>query len=163
MQSKAVQKFIRTSPRKLRLVVSMIKEMDPITASETLPFVKKRAAGPLKKVIDSAIANAKVKKMDPSELVFKEIQVNKGPVMKRWRAGARGRAKPYERMMSHLRVILEEKTKEREEPVKKQKTNKTEKNIKKANKKVKSRQKQKKAKTKKNANKKKGVKAKAKK
>lgn len=112
MSAKAVQKYIKTSPRKLRLVVSMIKNLDPITASETLPFVKKRAAGTLKKVIDSAIANAKVKKMNPEELVFKEIQVNKGPVMKRWRAGARGRAKPYQRMMSHVRIILEEKKKE---------------------------------------------------
>ncbi len=107
----AVQKFVRTSPRKLRLVVPVIKDMPPQTAVEILPHVGKRAAGPLNKVLKTAIANAKVQGFGESDLVIKEIQIGEGPRLKRWHAGARGRVKPYQRKMSHIKVVLETKEK----------------------------------------------------
>jgi hypothetical protein len=60
----------------------------------------------------TAIANAKQKDVNPSDLVFKEIQINEGPRLKRYRAGARGRAKPYKKRMSHIRIVLVVKEKE---------------------------------------------------
>lgn len=107
MEIRATQKYYITSPRKLREVVALIKKLTPQDASERLPFVAKKAALPLKKVLDSAIANARQREINVEDLAFKEIQISQGPKLKRWRAGARGRAKPYTRRMSHIRVVLE--------------------------------------------------------
>ena len=119
MEVVATQKFLRMSPRKLRLVVPLVKNLSPSQAVEVLPNVGKRAAGPLNKVIKTAIANAKDRKIDASHLIFKEIQINEGPRLKRFRAGARGRVKPYKKRMSHIRVVLTIK-----EPEPKKKTRK---------------------------------------
>lgn len=110
MEIKAVQKFIVTTPRKLRPVAALIKDLTPTEAFEKLPYVKKRAAGPLRKVVGTAIANAKQQGLKEEDLIFKEIQINEGPRLKRWRAGAKGRAKPYKKRMSHIRVILTAKS-----------------------------------------------------
>jgi len=110
MQIIATQKFIRMAPRKLRLVVPLVKNISPMMAVEVLPHIGKRAAKPLMKVIMSAIANAKEKKLSENDLVFKEIQVGEGPRLKRYHAGARGMAKPYKREMSHIRVVLTTKS-----------------------------------------------------
>ena len=109
MKITATQKFVHMSPRKLRLVAPLVKNMQPTKALEILPHVGKRAAEPLAKVIKTAIANAKVKKLSEADLVFKEIQINEGPRLKRWRPGAKGRVKPYIKRMSHIRVVLETK------------------------------------------------------
>lgn len=109
MEVRAIQKFVRMSPRKLRLVTHLVKKMSPSRALEVLPHLGKRAADPLRKVINTAIANAKEKKINESDLVFKEIQINEGPRLKRGHAGARGIYKPYQRKISHIRVILETK------------------------------------------------------
>ena len=106
MEYISTQKFIVTSPRKLREVVAVIKKLKPMDAVERLPFTNKRAADPLLKVVKSAIANAKQKNVNPEDLVFSEIQIGEGPRLKRFRAGSRGRAKPYKRRMSHIRVVL---------------------------------------------------------
>lgn len=103
----STQKFIVNSPRKLREVAAMIKKLKPMEAVERLPFVGKVAAEPLSKVIKSAIANAKQKNVSPEDLVFAEIQIGEGPRLKRFRAGSRGRAKPYKRRISHIRVVLD--------------------------------------------------------
>lgn len=107
MEIKSVQKFVRMSPRKLRLVADLVRGLSPQEAIDVLPFSKKRAAGPISKVIKTAIANAKQIGVNVGDLEFKEIQINEGPRLKRWRAGARGRAKPYKKRMSHIRVVLE--------------------------------------------------------
>ena len=109
MEITATQKFVHMSPRKLRLVAPLVKNMQPTKALEILPHIGKRAAEPLAKVIKTAIANAKVKKLSEADLVFKEIQINEGPRLKRWRPGAKGRVKPYIKRMSHIRVVLETK------------------------------------------------------
>jgi len=112
MEFISTQKYILTSPKKLREVVALIKKLSPSEALEQLSFFKKRAAKPLQKVIKTAIANARQKNVDAENLKFKEIQIGEGPRLKRYRAGARGRVKPYKRRMSHIRVILEVKEKE---------------------------------------------------
>jgi len=84
----------------------MIKGLTPEDAVEKLPFTGRRASDLLRKVILTAIANAKQKDVNPSDLIFKEVQINEGPRLKRYRAGARGRAKPYKKRMSHIRVVL---------------------------------------------------------
>ena len=119
MQIKATQKFVRMSPRKLRLVVPLVKNLSPTDAVEVLPHTGKRAAELLGKVIKSAIASAKERKISDRDLIFKEIQITDGPRLKRYRAGAKGRAKPYQRKMSHIRVILETKEPELIEKAKK--------------------------------------------
>lgn len=110
----AIQKYVRISPQKLRVVVDMIKDLPPTDAVEKLPFVGKKAALPLTKAIKSALANAQVKGAKREELVFKEIQINEGPRLKRGMAGPRGKWKPYQKKMSHIRVILTTKVKKGE-------------------------------------------------
>lgn len=112
MEYVATQKYLRMSPRKLRLVVDMVKHLTPARAVEILPYVQKRAASPLQKVIKTAIANARQKGVANDEnLAFAHIEINQGPRLKRYRAGARGRYKPYTRDMSHIRVVLTDEQK----------------------------------------------------
>jgi len=112
MDIKAEAKHIRMSPRKVRLVVDAIKSFSPQEAIEKLMFVNKRAAKPVVKVIQSAIANAKNNfKLDETSLKFKEIQVNEGPTLKRSRAISRGRSHQIMKRTSHIKVILKTKKK----------------------------------------------------
>ena len=106
MEYKTVQKYVLTSPKKLREVSVLIRKMEPREAIDKLPFVGKKASEPLRKVIMTALANAKVQNASEDTLILKEIQITDGPRLKRFRAGARGRAKPYRRKMSHIRVVL---------------------------------------------------------
>jgi len=103
---KATQKFLIMSPRKLRLVVGLIKKMKPAEAVEKLPFVHKRAAAEVAKVIKAALAAAKNKGVSETDLVFKEIQIGEGPRLKRGMAASRGRWHQFKKRMSHIRVIL---------------------------------------------------------
>ncbi len=109
MEAKSVQKYAIASPKKMREVVFLIKKMTPQVAIDRLPFTGKRAAEILRKVIMTAVANAKQLGANPEELIFKDIQINEGPRLKRFMAGARGRAKPYIKKMAHIRVVVETK------------------------------------------------------
>ncbi|OGE15019.1 50S ribosomal protein L22, partial [Candidatus Daviesbacteria bacterium GWA1_38_6] len=104
MQIQTIQKFIHTSPRKLRLVSDMVRKMEPEKALESLRFTNKAAAGELVKAIQTVLANAKQKGME--KVSFEKIEINEGPKMKRFRAGAKGRAKPYKRRMAHIKIVL---------------------------------------------------------
>lgn len=104
---KATQKYLLESPRKLRLVVAVIKKMKPVEAIDKLPFVQKRAAGDLIKVIKSALASARAQGISETDLVFKEIQIGEGPRLKRGRAASRGMWHPFKKRMAHIRVILQ--------------------------------------------------------
>ena len=106
MEIKSTQKYIITSPKKIREVLPLIIKLSPMRAYEVLPFSGKRAAEKLRKVVGSALANARQQGLKEDDLYFKEIQVTDGPRLKRWRAGARGMAKPYVRKLSHIRVVL---------------------------------------------------------
>lgn len=106
MEAISIQKNIRISPRKIRVVSDLIVNMSPVEAVETLPLIRKRAALVLLKVIKSAVANARQKGMNIDELKFKEIQVNEGPTLKRWRPVSRGSAHSIFKRMSHIRVVV---------------------------------------------------------
>ncbi|OGM22021.1 50S ribosomal protein L22 [Candidatus Woesebacteria bacterium RIFCSPLOWO2_01_FULL_39_21] len=114
MEIVAIQKFVRMSPKKLRVVADKIRKMKPGEAVEILPFIEKRGSGLLAKVVKTAMANAKVKNISADLLKFKEIQINEGPRLKRGRPVSRGRWHPHKRRMSHIRVVLQtvEKTKD---------------------------------------------------
>ncbi len=120
MEITATQKFIRLSPRKVRPVVAMIKKMTPAKAVEILPFVAKRSAMPLAKVIKTAIANAVQRGAAVDDLKFKEIQIGEGPTLKRGTPVSRGRFHPIKKRMSHIRVTLttdKEVTKKTAKPI----------------------------------------------
>src|SRR5260221_13971061 len=114
MEYISTQKFIRMSPKKLRVVVLAIKKMTPEKAVEVLPYVAKRGAEPLQKTIKSAIANASMQGAKVSDLEFKEIQIGEGPRLKRGIAAPKGRHHPILKKMSHIRVVLVTKTKKAE-------------------------------------------------
>ena len=101
MEYISTQKFIRISPKKIRVVVAAIKGMTPEKAVEVLPYVAKRAAEPLQKTIKAAIANAKMQGAKGEDLVFKEIQIGEGPTLKRGIAAPKGRHHPIMKRMSH--------------------------------------------------------------
>lgn len=110
MEVKAQTKHIRMSPRKLNLVAKSIKDLPLEKALEKLSFLRKRAAEPLLKTLNSAIANATNNfGLKKDNLRIKSIQILKGPTLKRWRAVSRGRAHPYEKKTSHIKVILTKK------------------------------------------------------
>jgi large subunit ribosomal protein L22 len=106
MDAISTQKYIRTSPRKLRLVADLSKKMTPKEAIERLPLVHKRAAAVLEKVIKTAVANAVSQGAKAEDLIFKEIQINEGPRLKRGRPVSRGQWHPILKRMSHVRVIV---------------------------------------------------------
>lgn len=108
----STQKYIHTSPRKMRLVVDMIKKMRPATSLNTLRFTSKAAAKDLQDVINTAIANAKQGGLDLEKVYFKKIEVNEGPVMKRFKPASKGRALPFKRRMSHVKIVLSDEAKE---------------------------------------------------
>ena len=106
MKFTATQKYILTSPRKLREITGILDGLTPSMAFERLAYVDKSAALTVRKVIGTAIANAKQKSVSEGDLVFQTLEIGEGPRLKRFRAGSRGRAKPYKRRMSHIRVVL---------------------------------------------------------
>lgn len=111
----------RQSPRKVRLVAHAVKGKTVAQAELELSYMPKRAADPIKKLIQSAAANARLQGADAETLVIKSIEVNKGLVMKRFMPRAMGSAKPIRKKMSHVDVVLGEK----ELKVSKQSTKKT--------------------------------------
>lgn len=110
MEITAQAHYIRVSPRKMQLLTKSIKKMQPEQAVTTLSYIQKSGAIPLKKLINSALANAKVKNGGIS-FTFKHIQVLPGGAMKRFRAVSRGMAHSYKKRMSHVKIVLtDEKT-----------------------------------------------------
>lgn len=104
---------IRISPEKIKLLVDQIKKMEPVRSTTVLNLVHKSSAKPLKKIIASAIANAKNNfGLDEQTLAFKSILVGKGPMSKRYQPIARGRAHAILKRTSHITVILEGEQKE---------------------------------------------------
>ncbi len=107
---KATLPNYRQSPRKVRLVATLIKGKSVTDAKTELDFLVKRAATPFGKLLDSAVANAKMQGMDPENLFIKEARVDGGVVLKRSMPRAFGRASPLKKRSSHLLIILAEKT-----------------------------------------------------
>ena len=105
---KASLKHYRQSPRKVRLVTNAVKGKTVTDAAAVLSFMPKRAAEPIAKLIASAAANAAVQGADTAKLVVKNIEVNKGLVMRRYMPRAQGSAKPINKRTSHVLVTLAE-------------------------------------------------------
>jgi len=109
VEVRARAKFIRTSPRKARMVTELIKGKGVGEALNILAFTKKAPAKIVTKLLKSAVANAdQMKNIDVDTLFVKQITVDQGPTMKRYRPRAMGRATMIRRRMSHITVVLEE-------------------------------------------------------
>jgi large subunit ribosomal protein L22 len=109
-EARAFSKFIRTSPQKLNLVAQMIRGKSAEKALIDLEFCHRRVSGPVKDVLQSAIANAENNhNMDIDNLVVSEAYVGKTMVMKRFRARARGRVGKIQKPFSNLTVVLKER------------------------------------------------------
>ncbi len=108
---KALLSRYRQSPRKVRLVANLVKGKKVAEAMTMLSFLPKRAATPVKKLIQSAVANATSAKasVKAERLFIKDITVNKSLVLRRFRAGGRGRGYPLKKRASRLEVHLIEK------------------------------------------------------
>ena len=109
-EARAVARYVRISPRKVRVVVDMIRGRRVSEALSLLQFVPKRAAVVVEKVIRSAAANAEHNYgMDQDNLYVAEAYVDQGPTMKRFRARARGQANRILKRTSHVTVVVREK------------------------------------------------------
>ena len=107
---KAINKNVRTSPRKLSLVLNFIKGKKADTALRDLEFSRKRIAKDVSKTVKSAISNAENNyQYDIDNLFIKEAYVGKSLVMKRFRPRAKGRASPIKKPFSRITIILGEK------------------------------------------------------
>jgi large subunit ribosomal protein L22 len=108
-EAKAVLRMLRTSDLKLNLVAAAIRGKKVDKALAELAFSRKRIAGPVRKTLESAIANAENNHgLDPDSLVVAEAFVGDSLVMKRFMARARGRAARVEKPFSHLTIVVRE-------------------------------------------------------
>jgi len=108
MIAKAHARYIRISPRKIRLIMDEVRGKKVEDALNILSFMPKKGAKILKKLIESAVANAENQNMDVDQLKIARIYADEGPMLKRWRPRALGRATMIRKRTSHLTVILEE-------------------------------------------------------
>ncbi len=107
MEVSAKLKFVRLSPQKARLVADQIRGLPVERAVELLAFSDKKAAGILKKVLESAIANAEHNEgADIDELHVQTVVVDQGPTQKRFRARARGRVNHIMKRTSHITLTV---------------------------------------------------------
>ncbi len=101
---------IRIAPRKVRQLAFMLKGLDATAAQAQLYYIPKKSALPLRKLLDSALANAEHNfSLLRSNLFIKNIMVNEGPKLKRFRPKGFGSASPIEKKTSHVTVVLEER------------------------------------------------------
>lgn len=110
MAARAIQRWVRQSPRKMRLVIDTIRGRDVNEAYALLKFSKKRAARRIEKVLRSAVANAEQDALrnneafDVDRLYVTYAAINEGPTLWRYRAAALGRASPIRKRTSHIEV-----------------------------------------------------------
>lgn len=111
MEARATAKYLRISPYKARPVIELIRGKDVQEALNILEFTPKKAARLIKKVLESAIANAEHNyNMDPDRLYVKRAYVDEGPRLKRIWPRAWGRASRILKRTSHITVVVEEKS-----------------------------------------------------
>ncbi len=110
MEAKATHKYIGTSPRKMRLVIDLIRGESVEKAIEILHFSPKHAARDAEKVLRSAVANLFNKDeeshYEPSDLYVKEVYVNQGPMLKRILPAPMGRAYRVRKRSNHLTIVV---------------------------------------------------------
>ena len=122
MEARAVRKHIRSSPRKLRTVVNVVRGRRVTDALDTLNFLPQKITRLVKLTILSAVHNLmdqhKDERFNESELVVREIRVDEGPRLKRFRPAPRGRAHPIMKRSAHLTVVVSTTGSEEETEVK---------------------------------------------
>ncbi len=111
MIAKAKGSFIRVSPMKVRQVIDLIRGKDVKTSLVILEHVQKGSKNRIKKVLVSALSNAKQKGLSEEQLFISKITADPGPSWKRYRPAAFGRATPIKKRTTHLTVELDLKTK----------------------------------------------------
>jgi len=110
MEVKASLKFARVGAQKTRLVADMVRGKSVNDAIRILSFEGKKPAEMIQKLVESAVANAEEKQViDVDNLYIKEILVDKGPFLKRFRPRARGRAFIIKKKTSHIKLVLDER------------------------------------------------------
>ncbi|MEG0283709.1 MAG: 50S ribosomal protein L22 [Erysipelotrichales bacterium] len=110
MEAKAIAKTVRIAPRKARLVADLVRGKSVVDAIIILANTNKAASPLIDKVVKSAAANAiNNHSMDEEKLYVKEILINEGPTMKRFRPRAKGSASPVLKRTSHISVVVAEK------------------------------------------------------
>lgn len=113
METRAVEKFIRMSPRKMRYVVALVRNKSVAEAVDILSLTPKKAALIIKKAVQSAAANAtENSNMNEDDLYISKIYVNEGPTLKRFRPRARGRATRIRKRTAHVVVYVTDGNKE---------------------------------------------------
>lgn len=109
-KAKAVARTVRIAPRKVRLVVDLIRGKQVGEAVAILRHTPKAASPVVEKVLKSAVANAEHNyNLDPNNLYISEIYVDEGPTLKRYRPRAQGRASAINKRTSHITVVVSEK------------------------------------------------------
>lgn len=112
MEARAIAKYIRISPRKVRMVVDLIRGKGVDEALAILKFTPNRASDPVAKVVKSAAANAEHNyDMNKDSLYVAECYVDQGPTLKRFQPRAMGRADILRKRTSHITVVVKEKGK----------------------------------------------------
>ena len=107
MEAKAIQRYVRITPRKCNQVLGLIRGLDVEAAQTTLQFTPKYGARVVQKVLKSAVANAlQAGRVRIEDLYVKEARVGAGPTLKRWLPRAQGRATPLLKRMSHVAVTV---------------------------------------------------------
>jgi large subunit ribosomal protein L22 len=107
LEARAVEKYIRISPRKIRYVVEMIKSKSIDDAIDMLSLIPRATAIVVKKAIQSAVTNATENhKMKEEDLFISRIMVNEGPTLKRFTPRARGRATKIRKRTAHISVFV---------------------------------------------------------
>ena len=112
MEAKAIQRYVRITPRKVRLVVDLIRGRAVNEAFSILKFSKKGAAKPVSKILLSAVSNAREKasraaeRLDEETLFVKTATVDEGPALKRFQPAAMGRATPMKKRTSHITILV---------------------------------------------------------
>ena len=112
MESKAKLRYARVSAQKARLVADLVRGKDVPDAIETLTFTRKKSAPIIRKLVESAVANAETKAsrdgsdLDIDELFIQTIYVDAGPSLRRFRPRAQGRATKILKKTSHITVVL---------------------------------------------------------
>ncbi|VAX23672.1 LSU ribosomal protein L22p (L17e) [hydrothermal vent metagenome] len=113
MEAKATHKYLSSSPRKMRLVIDLIRGLSVDQAIEILHFSPKHAAKDAEKVLRSAVANLFNKdeesNHEPSDLFVKEVYVNQGPTLKRMLPAPMGRAYRVRKRSNHLTIVVASK------------------------------------------------------
>ena len=114
METRAILRHSSIPPRKMRLIADLVRGKDVDVALHSLEFVTRAAAMPMRKLIQSAAANAREKatteerRLDVGQLYVKTVYVDEGPTMKRWRPRAQGRAYRIRKRSCHVHLVLGE-------------------------------------------------------